>query len=95
MTVTTPTPLTGTSGGAPVNANLNITSTALQPGSYASGSGTMTVNHVGVHAGPAGGPWTGVSTVHAVKTVGATTVDAGLCGLQHRDAGVRQHPVPP
>ncbi|MFI5331522.1 MAG: beta strand repeat-containing protein, partial [Desulfobaccales bacterium] len=78
-TVTTPTPLTGTSTGVlagPVNSDLAITSTALQPNAYSSGSGAIATTTVGVVAGPSGGTQTGVSTVQAVKTStsGATTL---------------------
>ena len=81
VTVTTPTPLTGTSTGVlagPINANLALTSTALQPNAYASGSGTIATATVGVVAGPAGGVQTGVATVQAVKTAttGTTTPTA-------------------
>ena len=75
--MTTPT-LTGTSTGVlagPINSNLAITSTALQPNAYASGTGTIATTTVGVVAGPVGGTQTGVSTVQAVKTAtrGSTT----------------------
>ena len=68
--------LTGTSTGVlagNTSANLNITSTALNPGSYLSGSGNMTINSVGVLAGQPGGVQTGISTHQGVRTINETT----------------------
>jgi hypothetical protein len=71
-TVTTPTPLTGSGTGAlsggSLSANMAITSTAMQPGSYTSGTGTMAVTGVGVVGGTPGGSQYGVSSVQAVTT---------------------------
>ena len=68
--------LTGTSTGflaGNTSANLNLTSTAMNPGSYTSGSGNMAINSVGVLAGQPGGVQTGVSTHHGVRTINGTT----------------------
>ena len=83
VTVTAPT-LTGTSTGVlagPINSNVAITSTALQPNAYASGTGTIAATTVGVVAGPVGGTQTGVSTVQAVKTgTGGSTTPTTYVG---------------
>ncbi len=68
--------LTGISTGVltgNTSANVNITSTAMNPSSYISGSGNMTINSVGVLAGQPGGVLTGVSTHHGVRTINETT----------------------
>ncbi len=95
MVVTTPTPLIGTSTGTitgPINANLAITSTALQPSTYNNSvTGTITATTVGAVGGPAGGVQTGVASTQVVKTVGETTNTPGYVGtatLQPGAAGV-------
>ena len=77
-------PLTGVSAGTisgPINTNLAITSTALQPNTYTNTiSPTITANTVGAVAGPAGGVKTGVATIQAVTTTAGTTSTSNIVG---------------
>ncbi len=69
--LTTPTPLTGTSTGVlagNINANLALTSTAASATYVTSGSGPMTAQIVGAVGGPAGG-----TSMHSIKTIGSQT----------------------
>jgi hypothetical protein len=75
-TLTTPTPLTGTSTGVMagnINANLALASTAAGPTYGTTGSGPIVGQIVGAVGGPAGGAQTGPATMQAVKTVGTRT----------------------
>ncbi len=79
--LTTPTPLSGTSSvststgiiTANINANLALTSTAASATYGTSGSGPMTAQIVGAVGGPAGGTQTGVASMHSFKTIGSQT----------------------
>ncbi len=78
-TLTTPTPLPGTSAGlmsGNINANVNLTTTAVSP-TYVTAApgltGPMSATIVGAVGGPAGGPQTGVASMHSVKTIGGQT----------------------
>ena len=72
-TLTTPTPLTGTGTGTipgNINANVNLTTIAANPTYVTAGTGPMSAQIIGAVGGPAGGPQTGVASMHSIKTVG-------------------------
>jgi hypothetical protein len=78
-TLTTTTPLPGTSAGlmsGNINANVNLTTTAVSP-TYVTAApgltGPMSATIVGAVGGPANGPQTGVASMHSVKTIGGRT----------------------
>ncbi|MHB9072849.1 MAG: FecR domain-containing protein [Desulfobaccales bacterium] len=75
-TLTTPTSLAGTSSGlmpGNINANVNLASTAVTPTYVTAGTGAMSAQIIGAVGGPAGGPQTGVASMHSIKTVGGHT----------------------
>jgi len=70
------TPLTGTSTGlmpGNINAQVNLTSTAVTPVYVTAGTGPMSAQIIGAVGGPAGGPQTGPASMHSVKTIGGRT----------------------
>jgi hypothetical protein len=75
-TLITPTALAGTSTGlmsGNINANVALTSTAVTPVYVTAGTGPMSAQIIGAVGGPAGGPQTGVASMHSIKTVGGQT----------------------
>jgi hypothetical protein len=87
-TLTTPTPLSGTGTGTipgNVGANVNLNTMAASPTYVTAGTGPMSAQIIGAVGGPAGGPQTGVTSMHSIKTVGGNPR-----ALQHLGTVVHQ-----
>lgn len=86
-TLTTPTALTGTSTGlmsGNIDAKVALTSMAVTPVYVTAGTGPMSAQIIGAVGGPAGGPQTGVASMHSIKTIGGRT-------SQHTHLGTATH----
>jgi hypothetical protein len=90
-TLTTPTPLIGTGTGTipgNISANVNLNTIAANATYVTAGTGPMSAQIIGAVGGPAGGPQTGVASMHSIKTIGEQTR-----GLQHLGTVVHQPAV--
>jgi hypothetical protein len=84
----TATPLPGTSTGlmaGNINANVNLSSTAVSPTYVTAGTTPMSAQIIGAVGGPAGGTQTGVASMHSLKGTGTNTR-----GLQHHGTATFQ-----
>jgi hypothetical protein len=90
--LTTPTPLAGTSTGlmsGNINANVILNSSAVSPTYVTASTTPMSAQIIGAVGGPAGGTQTGVASMHSLKGTGTNTR-----GLQHHGTATFQPGIP-
>jgi hypothetical protein len=90
--LTTPTPLAGTSTGlmsGNINANVILNSSAVSPTYVTASTTPMSAQIIGAVGGPAGGTQTGVASMHSLKGTGTNTR-----GLHHHGTATFQPGIP-
>ena len=93
--LTTPTPLTGTGTGTipgNISANVNLNTMAANATYVTAGTGPMSAQIIGAVGGPAGGPQTGVASMHSIKTIGGQHPGFTAPGDGRPPAGRGYHP---